>query len=387
MRNYPSDTVRQLLDSDFVTEATRQVLRARLRAGENYAPQFFDVAEFDLLKAICEAFAPSQAVSCGFVVAEIDRRLAEGNGNGWRYDEMPPDGEAFKRGLAGFNRIAKQIFQTDFVSLDAEKRRLILRNARDGQVTINELKESLSARFVEELLTEFAETFYSHPLAQGEIGCVAMADAAGWREIGLNRLDSHEPRSVDGADKASFEAPVFPAKNHTDFSPDDEVLHKKLPMKTYSTGEIVDAVIIGTGASGAAILARLATAGLKVVALEAGKHFDVPREFATDEREQSKIFWLDERLSAGETPTMFGSNNSGCGVGGTMLHFTAYTPRAQADDFRLRTEFGVAVDWDLDFAELEPYYAEVEEFIGVSGPANYPWGDGAGKIIRCRLCL
>ncbi|MEP6925703.1 MAG: GMC family oxidoreductase [Pyrinomonadaceae bacterium] len=135
----------------------------------------------------------------------------------------------------------------------------------------------------------------------------------------------------------------------------------------------VDAVVIGTGAGGAPILARLAAAGLKVVALEAGKSFDY-KTFATDEREQSKLFWTDERLSAGANPIAFGNNNSGCGVGGSTLHFTAYTPRAQADDFQIFSEFGVGRDWALPFAEIEQYYAELEWFLGVSGSNDYPWG-------------
>ncbi|GAB2599230.1 GMC family oxidoreductase [Spirosoma areae] len=142
----------------------------------------------------------------------------------------------------------------------------------------------------------------------------------------------------------------------------------------YSTTEIVDAVIIGTGAGGAPLLARLARAGLRVVALEAGKHWNPIRDFATDEKAQDKLFWNDERLSAGKDPLPFGNNNSGIGVGGSTLHYTAYTPRAQPDDLRIRTEFGVGEDWPFGFEQIEPYYDEVEQFLGVSGPAFYPWG-------------
>jgi choline dehydrogenase-like flavoprotein len=145
-------------------------------------------------------------------------------------------------------------------------------------------------------------------------------------------------------------------------------------MRFYSTSEAVDAVVIGTGAGGAPLMARLADAGLSVVALEAGKHWSPSRDFATDERAQAKLFWNDERLSAGDDPLPFGNNNSGTGVGGSTLHYTAYVPRAQPDDLRLHTEFGVGADWPLGYADLEPYYDELEHFLGVSGPAVYPWG-------------
>src|SRR5687768_1399443 len=110
-------------------------------------------------------------------------------------------------------------------------------------------------------------------------------------------------------------------------------LHGQLHgMRFFSTSETVDALVVGTGAGGAPLTARLAAAGLSVVALEAGKHWSPARDFATDERAQAKLFWNDERLSAGDDPLPFGNNNSGTGVGGSTLHYTAYVPRLQPDD-------------------------------------------------------
>ena len=144
--------------------------------------------------------------------------------------------------------------------------------------------------------------------------------------------------------------------------------------KRYADDEEVDAVVIGTGAGGAPLLWSLARAGLRVVALEAGRWWQDPaRDFATDEIAQSKLYWLDERLSGGDNPTAFGANNSGIGVGGSTLHYGAYFPRADARDLRLKTEQGVAVDWPMEHAELARKYEEVEQFLGVSGPAKYPW--------------
>lgn len=145
-------------------------------------------------------------------------------------------------------------------------------------------------------------------------------------------------------------------------------------MNQFTSNETVDAIVIGTGAGGAPLLARLARAGLRVVALEAGRHWNPIHDFPTDERAQEKLFWNDERLSAGADALAFGSNNSGTGVGGSTLHYTAYTPRAQPDDLRLRTDFGVGEDWPIPFDELAGYYDEIEHFLGISGPSPYPWG-------------
>ena len=69
-----------------------------------------------------------------------------------------------------------------------------------------------------------------------------------------------------------------------------------LPAET----DEVDCVVIGLGAGGAPLLARLAMASLKVVALEAGPWHNPEKDFATDEKAQDFLFWNDERLSAGQ---------------------------------------------------------------------------------------
>lgn len=143
-------------------------------------------------------------------------------------------------------------------------------------------------------------------------------------------------------------------------------------MRSYREDDIVDAVIVGTGAGGAPLLARLAAAGLKVVALEAGPNF-TPERFAFDETLADEIYWTDERLSGGSTPEAFGGNNSGTGVGGSTLHWGAFVPRADARDLRLHTETGEGVDWPLSYEDLVPFYERVERFIGVSGAQDYPW--------------
>jgi choline dehydrogenase-like flavoprotein len=145
-------------------------------------------------------------------------------------------------------------------------------------------------------------------------------------------------------------------------------------MKRYPASEEVDVVVVGTGAGGAPLLAKLSAAGLRVVALEAGPWFmDPHNEFATDEVDAAKLYWLDERLSAGETPIVFGANNSGTGVGGSMLHWGAFVPRAYENDLCLRSETGQGIDWPLSYGDLKPYYEELEGFLGVSGPKHYPW--------------
>jgi len=143
-------------------------------------------------------------------------------------------------------------------------------------------------------------------------------------------------------------------------------------MKTYELGDRVDVVVVGTGAGGAPILARLAQAGLRVVAIEAGPNHD-PAESTPDEVDATAINWMSSRFSGGDAPTVFGTNNSGFGVGGGTVHWGAFTPRPDARDLRLHNETGLGRDWPVDHAELTRYVEEVEATIGVSGPTPYPW--------------
>jgi choline dehydrogenase-like flavoprotein len=154
----------------------------------------------------------------------------------------------------------------------------------------------------------------------------------------------------------------------------NELGRLRATMRHYDHEDELDAVIIGTGAGGAPILAKLAAAGLRVLALEAGPWWLSPADdFATDELAASKIYWLDERLSAGDTPEAFGANNSGTGVGGSTLHWGAFVPRADPRDLHIHSDFNLGHDWPLTYDDLLPHYEAVERFLGVSGPAHYPW--------------
>ncbi|MBG6055018.1 choline dehydrogenase-like flavoprotein [Salinibacterium sp. CAN_S4] len=143
-------------------------------------------------------------------------------------------------------------------------------------------------------------------------------------------------------------------------------------MRAYDLDDVVDVVVVGTGAGGAPLLARLAERGLRVVALEAGPNLD-PDQFTNDEVEAPRINWMSERVSGGNDPTAFGPNNSGWGVGGGTLHWGAFTPRPDARDLSLFSEAGAGADWSIDHAELTRYIVEVERTIGVSGATPYPW--------------
>jgi len=66
-------------------------------------------------------------------------------------------------------------------------------------------------------------------------------------------------------------------------------------------------------------------------------------------------------------------------VGGTTWHWLGTCLRFVPNDFRLKTQYGQAVDWPLTYEELEPFYARAEEEIGVAGDAGDDLGAPRGS--------
>jgi choline dehydrogenase-like flavoprotein len=137
-----------------------------------------------------------------------------------------------------------------------------------------------------------------------------------------------------------------------------------------------DVVIIGAGASGAAVAWSLASAGFKVVCLEQGGWVD-PRSlphFQPDwELHRLTDFNADPNVRGGAedypvnnaesafSPLMYNA------VGGSTIHWSAHFPRYHPSDFRVRSLDGVGDDWPLTYEELEPYFDQNDQLIGVAG--------------------
>ena len=147
-----------------------------------------------------------------------------------------------------------------------------------------------------------------------------------------------------------------------------------VPMRQFDDDEPVDFVVVGTGAGGGPLIAGLAEGGFTVVGLDAGPWFRPMEEFASDETEQNKLYWTDERVVDGANPMVMGGKNSGKAVGGSTVHFAMVSLRFRPDWFKSRTTLGYGVDWPLDWREMWEYYGRAERALSISGPVTYPWG-------------
>jgi choline dehydrogenase-like flavoprotein len=145
-------------------------------------------------------------------------------------------------------------------------------------------------------------------------------------------------------------------------------------MRRFADGDTVDLVVVGCGAGGSTLIQRLARRGWKVVGLDAGPFWDPDADWVSDEAGSHHLYWTEPRVISGSDPIPMGSNNSGRGVGGSMVHYAGYTPRFHPSDFSTATDDGVGADWPFRYEDLRPYYQDIEGELPVAGE-DWPWGD------------
>ena len=173
---------------------------------------------------------------------------------------------------------------------------------------------------------------------------------------------------------------VGPADNDSRFLLD--VHSRRLPgratMAGYRDEDEVDLVIVGAGAGGATLAQRLARRGWRIVILESGPFWDPDRDWVSDEAGSHKLYWTAKRMIGGSDPVELGKNNSGHGVGGSMVHYAGYAPRFHPSDFETHTRDGVAADWPITYRDLKSHYERVEAELPVAGQ-DWPCGSPHGQ--------
>ncbi len=145
--------------------------------------------------------------------------------------------------------------------------------------------------------------------------------------------------------------------------------------------EPVDVLIIGAGASGAAVAWSLAETRMRILCLEQGdwvKPGEYPSNGRDWEERQLGDFHVnpnrrglasDYPINEDNTPIRIANFN---GVGGGTILYAGHFPRLHPSDFRVRSLDGVAADWPIDYATLEPYFALNDRMMGISGLAGDP---------------
>ena len=236
--------------------------------------------------------------------------------------------------------------------------------------------------FEHRVIPDIMHAYYAHPVAWNEIGFGGPASPRGYVRMGSTAAIRGKPaearpgeRTAPRARRTNMSADPFAAPRAArGRAPDVFRRGGWVPMREYRDDEPVDFVVVGTGAGGGPLIAGLAEGGFSVIGFDAGPYFRPLEDFASDEREQDKLYWIDERIVDGANPITMGGKNSGKAVGGSTVHFAMVSLRFRPEWFRSRSALGYGADWPLDWREMWEYYGKAEKALSISGPVTYPWG-------------
>jgi gluconate 2-dehydrogenase alpha chain len=320
------------------------------------------------------------------VVAYLDGALA-----GAYADKVEP----YRLGLAALDRAAKQLCGKSFADCEVERQDELV-----GKLERGELPDFLTPPqqgFFDMLREHLQEGLFADPAYGGN------RDKLGWRFLG------HPGVWLENSAEEQFSAePVtkggkFQSLEDLGFSLDggpteaEEILGYDPQKSVEPPSGPADVVLAGLGGVGGLIAPVLAKAGLRVVALEAGP-WRSQGDFVPDElgvaywcrANMSEKFMSESprwRRNDGE-PTQEATYSLGRmvnGVGGSPLHWGAWLRRFHPYHHKFCShvlerwgekalpEDTTLVDWPVSYDELEPYYALLDELIGIAGDDNNPF--------------
>lgn len=174
-------------------DKTRRLVRERV---ENVPPyRFFSGDEVGLLEAVCDCLVPQDDRPAGVripIAPWIDERLQRGAGDGYRYENMPADGEAYRLGLQGIDETALIRFHARFVALERERQEAVVAELARGEPPGEAWQQLPATRFFSRLMNDVVTNYYAHPLAWAEIGFNGPASPRGHMRLSLGRRDPWE---------------------------------------------------------------------------------------------------------------------------------------------------------------------------------------------------
>jgi hypothetical protein len=153
------------------------------------------------------------------VLALIDARLAAGETDGWHYDDMPEDGQAWRDTLAHLDGDAHTRHDTGYAALARADQARLLQDVQDLAASGRSWHD-VPAKHVWSLWTRYAcAAFYSHPWAWNEIGFSGPAYPRGYLNAGINAREKWEVADHDDVDPIPFTARVERARRADDDLP------------------------------------------------------------------------------------------------------------------------------------------------------------------------
>ncbi len=186
-------------------EATRKVVTERV---EQIPPiRFFNEEEARLMEAVFDRLLPQDDRDEAHripLLHYVDERLHLGVRDGYRYDGMPDDDEAYRLGMEGIEAMATELHGGAFAGLGLREQEALLKSLHDNTPLAGEaIWERMPAhRFFLMLLGDAVGAYYAHPWAWDEIGFGGPAYPRGYM-----RLERGEPEPWEVAEQRYAWAP------------------------------------------------------------------------------------------------------------------------------------------------------------------------------------
>ena len=177
-------------------DQTRDAIRRRL---EHVPPvRFFTDSEAHTLEAIADRIVPQPDRPVKVpIVPWIDEKLYEDRRDGYRYEGLPPQRDAWRLGIAGVDETARALFAgTVFTELVTTAQDDVLRLIATGTPPGATWTRMPAARFFTSMLCPtIVAVYYAHPLAWNEIGYSGPASPRGHVRKWENGVDPWEVRA------------------------------------------------------------------------------------------------------------------------------------------------------------------------------------------------
>lgn len=180
-----------LAQQGFWDAATRETILTRI---SNIPPiRFFSLSEAALLEAVIGHVLPQTDRTPERripISPYIDERLKSGRIAGYRFEDMPSDGDAHRLGLQAIEQMALAGFGVPFAQLSWREQEALLRSIHDGRpFGAEEIWRRMPVhRYWALLMSDCVEVYYAHPWSWDEIGYGGPAYPRGYV-----RLEGGEP--------------------------------------------------------------------------------------------------------------------------------------------------------------------------------------------------
>jgi hypothetical protein len=171
-------------------QVTRQVVMDRV---ENVPPiRFFTKPEALTLGTFCDVVTAQDREPKIPVLNMIDAKLFSGKREGYRFADMPDDGETFRRVSVGLDAAARQHGVVEFVSASRAVQDAVIQAFADGELHGEVWDELEPSKAWHVVMREVLSAFYSHPWAWNEIGFGGPAYPRGYARLATGQRESWE---------------------------------------------------------------------------------------------------------------------------------------------------------------------------------------------------